>query len=783
MKIPLLFCTVLLVFFPNKGTLHAQPSAPGGDENFEKVYLSDAYQEQQSFRDSLFLWQENVRLHTDKSIFLPGEVLFFKADILTGPEQLRVSASEVLKVEFLDKEGVLLMSQFLRIENGMSYGSIEIPRKIDQGHYYLRAYTRWMLNYGPDVLATKEVFITNKRSQSKFNLADVVLRPESGSLIDQLPSQVMVYHKYTSLQQTPVVDSKGRIVTRINDFGRGIGRFLLTPSKDEAYYIMIEEDVLIPLPEVKAKGYTIQTNNLNPDKALIRVEASEQLLKKAVTLNGKRKGQTIFKKEIEFENNSWEQIEIPKNELAEGILELTIEDLSGQVWASRPMQIEQNELQIKVERTTASAGNEIYKVQVLDFLGNPVETELSVSLVEERDAALSGRSAIRDLQEGINSRNQRFIDDMLLLTGQSDEHQNYINANQIPDEITYTFQQGLEFYGQAYDLNNSLLTNTEIQMLITAGEEAYAIETKTNPNGMFKISGMQIDGEAHIIFRTPGEETEEKLVKVVPYEYEIPPLKLSENALIKPKNRKGSDPEMPQRSMQDFSSESESEKLIELDQVTLVATRELQKVTPSRFDLRATRVIEQDLDRPKTLPQLFLNIPGVQVVGLGTLTPRIFIPRAAQLGPLLWVIDGFPLNQTTRLVDVMNLLSFVDVERIELLIGAEASVYGSRAAGGVILIYTRTGSDIDYLERKDAEVQFRGFQESLDFKEYVENKKSKRIAEHVPNTLYWNPQLKTNSNGEAVINLSQSSNNSPISVTIKANTENGLKGNTISFFK
>ncbi|NNK11964.1 MAG: TonB-dependent receptor plug domain-containing protein, partial [Flavobacteriaceae bacterium] len=591
------------------------------------------------------------------------------------------------------------------------------------------------------------------------------------------------YHKYSSLEQTPVVDSKGKVLTRLNDFGKGISRFLLTPSKGEVYYLKLEEDLLIPLPEVQENGYTLQLSNLNPEKVLIRIEASEKLLKNVATLKGKRKGQTVFESEIEFQNSSWQQVEISKNELAEGILELTVEDMFGQVWASRPMQIEQSELQIKVERTAASAENEIYKVQVFDNLGNPVETDLSVSMVEEIDAELSARPERLELQEGINSRNQRFIEDMLLLTGQSEVQQSYIDANQLPDDIAYTFQQGLEFYGQAYDLNNSLLANTEIQMLITTGEEVYAIESKTNPNGMFKISGMQIEGEANIIFRTAGEETEEKLVKVVPYEYEIPPLKLSDNALIQSKNRASSDPKMPQRSLRDFGSEAGSEKLIELEEVTLVATRELQKVSPSRFDLRATRVIEQNKDRPKTLPQLFLNIPGVQVVGLGTLTPRIFIPRAALLGPLLWVIDGFPLNQTTRLRDVMDLVSFVDVERIELLIGAEASVYGSRAAGGVILIYTRSGSDIDYLERKDAEVQFKGFQESLDFEEYTKNKKYKKVSDRIPKTVYWNPQLETDSKGEAVINVSQPLNNTPISVTIRANTENGMKGSTYTFFK
>ncbi|MEY8019998.1 TonB-dependent receptor [Muriicola sp. SD30] len=777
-----LLCLFLVIMAVTRFTVSAQASGPNGDENSEKNYYVGAIEDQVSVRDSLFFWQEKIRLHTDKSNFLPGEVLFFRADIFTGPEQLRVSASEVLKVEFLNEKGELLLSQFHRIENGNSVGSLEIPKKLNEGVYYLRAYTRWMLNYGPELIATKQIEIEERRSKTKSLAEGLFLRPESGSLIDQLPTQVMAYHKDISLHKAPIVNSKGEIITRNIEFQKGIGRFLFTPVKGETYYIIVEEDLLIPLPQVQETGYTIQLNNLNSDKALINIEASAQLMDRPVFLKGVRNGISFFKSEVVFQGGPSEKIEIPKTELPEGILELRLEDDSGRVWARRPWKINKNELYIEVERQRDASGDEVFKFQVYDEMGKPVETELSVSLLEEINSDLIPGSVRRGTEGEAELRNQRFIEDLLLLTGQYTGEEINVVPSRVPDEILYGFQKGLEFYGQAYDLNNTLLENTEIQMLITAGEEVFAIETKTNSDGMFKITGMQIEGEAHIIFRTAGEETDEKLVKVVPYEYEIPPLKLPGEVLTYSEKEVGSDAERPQRSVREFDSEIKSEKPIELEEVTLVATRELHKTSVSRYDLRATRVIEQDIERPKTLPQLFLNIPGVQVVGLGTLSPSIFIPRAARLGPLLWVIDGFPLNQTTRFVDVINLVSYIDVERIELLLGAEASVYGSRAAGGVIQIFTRSGSDIEYLARKDAEVLYQGFHESVSFEEYSSNRKRKRSAEGIAKTLYWEPQLATDSTGKAEIRLSGTAIDSPMRVVVKAVTENGLKGDTIIFF-
>ncbi|MEZ2414807.1 TonB-dependent receptor [Muriicola sp. E247] len=775
-------CIFVVIVTVTPYMVSAQASYPKGYEISEKGYYAGAFEDQVSVRDSLFFWQEKIRLHTDKSSFLPGEVVFFRADVFTGPDQLRVSASEVLKVEFLNEKGELLLSQFHRIENGISAGSLEIPKKLQEGVYYLRAYTQWMLNYDPDLIATKEVEIEERRSKTKSLAEGLVLHPESGSLINQLPTQVMVYHKDISLHKAPIVTSKGEIVTRNIEFQKGIGRFLFTPVKGETYYISVADDMLIPLPQVQEVGYTIQLNNLNSDKALINIEASAQLMDQPVFLKGVRNGISFFESEIVFQSSPREKIEIPKTELPEGILELRLEDSSGQVWARRPWKINKNELYIEVERQTDASGDEVFKFQVYDETGKPVETELSVSLLEEINSDLIPGSVRKGIEGETELRNQRFIEDLLLLTGQYTGEDINVVPSRVPDEIRYGFQKGLEFYGQAYDLNNTLLQNTEIQMLITAGEEVFAIETKTNSNGMFKISEMEIEGEAHIIFRTAGEETEEKLVKVVPYEYEIPPLKLTGEGLTYSENKVGSDSERPQRSVRDFDSDIRSEKPIELEEVTLLATRELHKTRVSRYDLRATRVIEQDIERPKTLPQLFLNIPGVQVVGLGTLSPSIFIPRAARLGPLLWVIDGFPLNQTTRFVDVINLVSYIDVERIELLLGAEASVYGSRAAGGVIQIFTRSGSDIEYLARKDAEVLYQGFHESMSFEEYRNNRKRKRSAEGIANTLYWEPQLLTDSNGKAEIRLARPAIDSPMRVVVKAVTENGLKGNTVTFF-
>ena len=78
------------------------------------------------------------------------------------------------------------------------------------------------------------------------------------------------------------------------------------------------------------------------------------------------------------------------------------------------------------------------------------------------------------------------------------------------------------------------------------------------------------------------------------------------------------------------------------------------------------------------------EIPGVQVTGKSILIQG---PSSINLStePLL-VVDGMPVSSIDDISPVM-------VKSIEVLKGAAASVYGSRGANGVILIYMRGAQD------------------------------------------------------------------------------------------
>ena len=95
-------------------------------------------------------FQEKVYLHTDKPYYYAGDSLFFKGYFAYGNPYLRDALSKVLHVELISEERDILLAKKYPIRDGIVVGDLQLPDSLDGERYYLRAYTNWMRNYGPN---------------------------------------------------------------------------------------------------------------------------------------------------------------------------------------------------------------------------------------------------------------------------------------------------------------------------------------------------------------------------------------------------------------------------------------------------------------------------------------------------------------------------------------------------------------------------------------------------------------------------------------------------------
>ncbi len=104
----------------------------------------------QSLEKTAQNYQEKIYLHTDKPYYYAGDELFFKGYLNYGNPYLRNELSKVLHVELVDADRNAVLVKKFPIRDGLVYGNFYLPEDLEKERYFLRAYTNWTRNYGPD---------------------------------------------------------------------------------------------------------------------------------------------------------------------------------------------------------------------------------------------------------------------------------------------------------------------------------------------------------------------------------------------------------------------------------------------------------------------------------------------------------------------------------------------------------------------------------------------------------------------------------------------------------
>ena len=103
--------------------------------------------------DSLFTeilpTQEKTYLHLDNNWYFAGDTIWYKAYTVRADNNRPSPLSRILYVELLNEQGFLVERQQLVIDyDGHSHGQFCLSDTAFAGYYELRAYTKWMMNFG-----------------------------------------------------------------------------------------------------------------------------------------------------------------------------------------------------------------------------------------------------------------------------------------------------------------------------------------------------------------------------------------------------------------------------------------------------------------------------------------------------------------------------------------------------------------------------------------------------------------------------------------------------------
>ncbi len=102
-------------------------------------------------KDNVFLpvmAQEKVYLHFDNTGYFNGETIYFKAYVVNSSTEQLANISRVLYVELLNPGGDVIASRKCAIVDGQANGEIKLEKVFGSGFYEVRAFTRYMTNWG-----------------------------------------------------------------------------------------------------------------------------------------------------------------------------------------------------------------------------------------------------------------------------------------------------------------------------------------------------------------------------------------------------------------------------------------------------------------------------------------------------------------------------------------------------------------------------------------------------------------------------------------------------------
>ncbi|MBN2814027.1 MAG: hypothetical protein JXQ80_08105 [Bacteroidales bacterium] len=138
----------ILVFF----TLATGMYLPAGAQVINEIINKlDLYHKKYS--------EENVYLQTDRSVYAPGETIWFKAWLLSEAGIQPKKLSNYLYISMIDKDSIEVLSHVLPFSNDQLSGNLVLPQLLNPGNYKLIAYTSWMKNMPADRIFDKNILI------------------------------------------------------------------------------------------------------------------------------------------------------------------------------------------------------------------------------------------------------------------------------------------------------------------------------------------------------------------------------------------------------------------------------------------------------------------------------------------------------------------------------------------------------------------------------------------------------------------------------------------------
>jgi len=112
----------------------------------------------------LNLYREKIGVVTDKPYYYPREIIWFKVFLNYIDRTKKDSLSRVVYVDLISQSNKVISHHVLSLDSGEFKGNIILSNDLEPGNYLMRAYTRFMINFGEDQFFYKSIPVLPEKS-------------------------------------------------------------------------------------------------------------------------------------------------------------------------------------------------------------------------------------------------------------------------------------------------------------------------------------------------------------------------------------------------------------------------------------------------------------------------------------------------------------------------------------------------------------------------------------------------------------------------------------------
>ncbi len=724
---------------------------------------------------------EKLYLHVDREFYAPGDNIWIKVYQVNGITNQLNSNFRNIFVQLISEEGKIVKENILFSIKGQARCEFK-TESLKSGLYTIRAFTRYLENFGEDACFHKKIWITGSlktadltdNDQTDYSKIDMKFLPEGGNLVLNVLNTVAF----------KAVDSKGRgiyvsgkILSELGDtissFSTrymGMGKFVMMPEDGETYFATIDQcpEMKIPIDQAKSEGISMNYKE-NADSLTFEMSGNSKLPRHPdFYFVASHKGIVLFYKKLEMHDFA-ETLQVGKNQFPKGISKISLLDTSLIQIAERLIFVDDGKddlIRLQLTQKDFRPREEV-KIGAEAFLppGDSVNSTLSVAVVNKNYFSASGNSQNiksyllldSDLKGAIESPASYFIHDELHTSSEKIDLLMMVNgwSSYLWDDVETVRSADLKDWNDAgieiKGLVKKLLFEkpvSEAQVVLGPSSGSSLFEKTTSDiNGRFKFERMYLNDSTLVMLnaKTKGgsKYTEIRLDPIFPLDSIVSPVLMKNTAFTIELNRKFI-AENSNRSMKEMGFNPEKGSIL-LSDVDIIEKRIIKDDGHFRiYNMPDNSLTVSEADY--TYNNVFDYLEG-KVAGLTVNGDEISIRGG---GSPLFLLDGmevsdFPPGSGSDVREIRN-IHMSEIEKVEILkSGVNMSIFGSKGGNGVIAIYRKTTDpnhgESHYIKGRITQ-RIKGFYRERKF--YSPRYTLENIHDEMPDyrpTLYWNPDL------------------------------------------